>query len=517
MQEEHDLVQEFLVESAESLDQLDSDLLTLEEDPESPSVVARIFRTVHSIKGTCGFLGFEHLESVTHAGENLLSSVRDGDLTYDSSIADALLKMVDAVRSMLQQVEDTGGDGDESFSELITVLEKLQSNESVPVPEGDAQVAGDTTAGDDEDPAPRLGEVLKDLGAVSEDDVARALEIQAESEAGEAKLGQILSEMGAVDRDQVDAALETQQDRRDGRGPGESIRVQVEQLDKLMNLVGELVLTRNQILLASDTSEDPATYATTQRLNVITSELQEGVMQIRMQPIGNMWSKLPRVVRDVSRNLGKKVAMQMEGRETELDKTLLEAIKDPFTHIIRNSVDHGIESPEERVAKGKPEQGTILLRAYHESGQVNIEIIDDGAGLDLDRIRAKAVESGVMTIDQARALGDREAADLIFEPGLSTAKQVTNVSGRGVGMDVVRTNIERIGGSIDISSVAGQGTTLRIKIPLTLAIIPALIVTCQDERFAIPQANLVELVRIEGDDLKSGMEQVHGVPVWTKL
>jgi two-component system chemotaxis sensor kinase CheA len=285
-------------------------------------------------------------------------------------------------------------------------------------------------------------------------------------------------------------------------------------LDKLMTRVGELVLARNQILQRTKGSADAVFLSTAQRLNLITTELQESVMKTRMQPIGNVWTKFPRVVRDLSAQLGKQVRIEMEGKETELDKTIVEAIKDPLTHIIRNSVDHGIERPEVRTGNGKPAEGLLLLRAYHEGGQVNIEINDDGAGLNSDRIRKKAVERGLITADAAARMSDREAAQLIVLPGFSTAEQVTSVSGRGVGMDVVKTNIERIGGTIDLQSTPGQGMTVRIKIPLTLAIIPALVVTCGGDRYAIPQVNVLELVRLEKEQSQSGIEMVHGAPVF---
>ena len=257
-----------------------------------------------------------------------------------------------------------------------------------------------------------------------------------------------------------------------------------------MNLVGELVLARNQIMQFSQSVEDAGLVAASQRLNLITTELQAGVMKTRMQPIRNAWSKLPRVVRDLSISCGKQVNVQMEGEETELDKTILEAIKDPLTHIVRNSVDHGIEPSDVRVKNGKPAEGTLWLRAYHEGGQVNIEIADDGAGISVDRVRAKAVEKGMVTAEQAAAMSDREAIQLIVLPGFSTAAKVTNVSGRGVGMDVVKTNVEKIGGTLEIHSTVGKGTMLRIKIPLTLAIIPALIVTTGGDRYAIPQESM---------------------------
>jgi len=285
-------------------------------------------------------------------------------------------------------------------------------------------------------------------------------------------------------------------------------------LDKLMNLVGELVLARNRVLQFTRADSDPAFVTTSQRLNLITSELQEGVMKTRMQPVGTVWSKFPRVVRDLSLQLGKKVRIEMEGEDTELDKTIIEAIKDPLTHIVRNSVDHGIESPEQRLAAGKPAEGRLLLRAFHEGGQVNIEVSDDGAGIDLERVRARAVERQLLTHDQAARMGEREVANLIFMPGFSTAEKVTNISGRGVGMDVVKTSIEKIGGTVDLQPRQGKGTTLRIRIPLTLAIIPALIVVSDGERYAIPQVNLLELVRLEGEQVRTGVERIHDTKVY---
>ena len=297
---------------------------------------------------------------------------------------------------------------------------------------------------------------------------------------------------------------------------GNAIRVDVVLLDKLMNLVGELVLARNQVLQYTSSAMDPSFLRTAQRLNLITSELQEGVMKTRMQPIGNLWNKFPRIVRDVANACNKKVRIEMEGRETELDKTILEAIKDPLTHVIRNSVDHGVESPEKRLSLSKPEEGRLFMRAFHEGGQVNIEISDDGKGIDTEAVKRKAVERGLITPEHAARMGEREATNLVFLPGFSTAEKITNVSGRGVGMDVVKTNVEKIGGTVDIQSKVGDGTTLRIKIPLTLAIIPALIVTTGGERFAIPQVSLLELVRVDdaGTGGEGGIEMIHGTPLY---
>ncbi|MFM2152718.1 MAG: hypothetical protein RL199_1153, partial [Pseudomonadota bacterium] len=293
-----------------------------------------------------------------------------------------------------------------------------------------------------------------------------------------------------------------------------TVRVDVTVLDRLMNLVGELVLARNQVLQFTATQSDPGFLATSQRINALTTELQEGVMKTRMQPIDNVWSKFPRVVRDVAGALKKQVSLQMEGRETELDKTIIEAIRDPLTHLIRNAIDHGIETPEKRLKAGKPATGTLHLRAYHEGGQVNIEIIDDGNGIPPEVIKRKALEKGLVSPERIARMSDRDIVNLIFLPGFSTAEKVTNVSGRGVGMDVVKTNIEKIGGTVDVQSRPGQGSTFKLKIPLTLAIVPALMVEAGRERFAIPQVSLLELVRLEKEDAEKTVEFVQGVPVY---
>lgn len=307
------------------------------------------------------------------------------------------------------------------------------------------------------------------------------------------------------------------EERRLGSNGGiasRSIRVDVGLLDRVMNMVGELVLARNQIVSNTEQFDPVALQTASQRLNIITTELQEGVMKTRMQQIGSIWATLPRVVRDVSGELGKKVRLVMDGQATELDRTVIEAIKDPLTHIIRNSIDHGIETPEKRSMAGKAEEGLLSLRAFHEGGQVNIEIMDDGAGIDVERVKKKAIESGMISAERAAQLSERDAVNLIFLPGLSSAEKVSNVSGRGVGMDVVRTNVEKTGGSIDLHTQPGQGTTLRIKIPLTLAIIPALIVTSGGNRFAIPQVSLLELVRLEGEQASAGIEMLYGAPIY---
>jgi len=508
-----DLTREFLLESYENLDRLDQEFVKLETDPGNLELLKSIFRTIHTIKGTCGFLGFAKLETLAHAGENLLSLLRDGQLSLNSEITTALLAMVDAVRSMLTSIDNTGNEGERDDQQLIETLTRLLK----PPQEPKEESATETTKG--EEPAPAvppeasIGEILIKRGAAKVIDVYDAVQQQAEGDPR--RVGEILVQQGAVKPQELVEALNLQQQARAASNTSDStIRVEVSQLDRLMNRVGELVLLRNQILQFTNASEDSGLLATSQRLNLLTTELQEGVMKTRMQPIGNVWSKFPRTVRDVAVSCGKKVRIEMEGKETELDKTIIEAIKDPLTHIVRNSVDHGIEAPQQRLAVGKPVEGTLRLRAYHEGGQVNIEISDDGAGLDLDKIKRKALEKGLISSDQASRMSEREAANLIFLPGLSTAEKVTNVSGRGVGMDVVRTNIDKIGGSVDVQTKLARGTTVRMKIPLTLAIIPALLVTNRGDRYAIPQISLLELVRLEGEDAQKRLESVQGAPVY---
>jgi two-component system chemotaxis sensor kinase CheA len=352
---------------------------------------------------------------------------------------------------------------------------------------------------------------MMERGAVNAEDLAAALHDQEKSDT--LKIGEILVASSAGKQEDVSAAQRVP-DAKLREAPQETIRVGVNVLDKLMTLVGELVLARNQLLQISSTLEDTGLQAVSQRMNMIATELQEEVMKTRMQPIGNIWGQFPRTVRDVALGCGKEVDIEMEGKETELDKTIIEAIKDPLTHLVRNSVDHGIELPEVRVKAGKPRSGRLILRAFHEGGQVNIEISDDGGGLSAERIRNKAIERGLIKADHAHHLSEREIFNLIFLPGFSTAEKVTNVSGRGVGMDVVKTNVEKIGGLVDLQSTLGEGTTVRVKIPLTLAIIPALVVTCGGERYAIPQVSLLELVRLEVDEVAKGIELVHGAPVY---
>ncbi|MFN8195487.1 MAG: chemotaxis protein CheA [Nocardioidaceae bacterium] len=524
-----EIVAEFLIESHENLDQLDQDLVELEREPGSRELLSSIFRTVHTIKGTCGFLAFNTLESVTHVGESLLARLRDGKMTLDPQITTALLEMVDAVRSLLANIEQTGAEGDADYSALVARMQDILDGKApaapAPEPVADADPESEPQAEAQPEPAPRAERQTKRapkqapapvaepvVEAVPEPVVEAAPEPVVEAAPAPVVEAAPTIEEPSVHHDEAEAPLHAQNGNRRAVADS-SIRVDVDLLDDLMNLVGELVLTRNQLLQRAATRQDAELQRTAHRLNLIAGELQEGVMKTRMQPIDNVWNKLPRVVRDLCVSLGKSVRVEMEGRDTELDKTILEAMKDPLTHLVRNCVDHGIEKPTDRVKAGKAPEGVMLLRAFHEGGQVIIEITDDGAGIDPVIIRSLAVDRGMMTREAAALLSDRDALHLIFQPGFSTAKKVTNVSGRGVGMDVVKTNIERIGGTIDLLSAVGQGTTVRIKIPLTLAIIPALVVNAEDNLYAIPQVNVLELVRLEAEQQASRIETIQGTPV----
>ena len=491
-----EIVKDFLIESNENLDRLDQELVKLEGDPSSKELLDSIFRTIHTIKGSCGFLGFARLEKLTHAGESLLSLLREGEIALRADITSGLLAMVDAVRQMLGAIQNTEQDGEEDYASLIEGLGRLQiegEGEAAPEAHGGAGSASGIRILPGEDaecaasPIQHFEPVIH-YEAVHHD--AEHDEAEQPHHAGDtAGHGGIHSggmHAGGPGHTSAQATAES----RNPDASVETIRVAVTLLDRLMNLVGELVLARNQLLQLSGRSQDAGFQAVAQRMNLIATELQGEVMKTRMQPIGNIWNKFPRTVRDLAVSCGKEVRLEMEGQDTELDRTIIEAIKDPLTHLVRNSMDHGIEEPEARRRAGKDATGVLRLRAFHEGGQVNIEINDDGAGLNAERIRQKAMERGLIS-GQAAGMPDRDVFNLIFLPGFSTAEKVTNVSGRGVGMDVVKTNVEKIGGTVDISSTPGRGTSVRVKIPLTLAIIPALIVTCGGERFAIPASQLV--------------------------
>jgi two-component system chemotaxis sensor kinase CheA len=475
-----DIVSEFLLESNENLDQLDQDLVALESDPTSKELLGRIFRSIHTVKGTSGFLGLHRLEKVAHAGENLLAKLRDGDLVLHAGLSDLLLQTVDIMRAILTGLEATNAEPQGDDSTLLADLTAACAGES---------------------PAPPAGELPTQRTRENADEVAP---VTAADPAPEAPV---------TDRAPEAPAAEAGHDGR--RSVSESsVRVDITVLDQLMTLVGELVLTRNQVLQQTGSKRDAAVGRTLGRLDQLTADLQDAVLKTRMQPIEHVWSKVPRVVRDLARQLNKDVAVHLHGGETELDRAVLESVKDPLTHLVRNAIDHGIENPDDRVAAGKPRQGNLTLRAYHDAGQVTVEITDDGNGIDPEVVRARALERGLIDARTAASMTRDQLIDLVFAPGFSTAAAVTNVSGRGVGMDVVRSNIQQIGGSVDISSTVGKGSSFRITIPLTLAIIPTLAVTSMDEVYAIPQASLVELVRLDPAHTASRVENVSGSPVF---
>ena len=495
--EDQETIREFLVESHENLSRLDQDLVELEKHPQDADLLGSIFRTIHTIKGACGFLSFSTLEGITHKAESLLSQLRDGKRKLTPSLVSLILETVDATRKVLASIETCGKEGSLAFEDLT---ERLRAAAELKV---EAEVPSNPAkSGLDTAPSIKVEPPAEEKSPVPQETIQPVNEIVEDRRKGD-------------DRRKDEGRREEDVERHSA-AVDSNIRVGVGLLDKLMDLVGELVLTRNQILQFNTEREDAALNATSQRLNLITTELQEGVMKTRMQPIGVVWNKFPRVVRDMAVALGKNIQLEMDGAETELDRTIIEAIKDPLVHLVRNSCDHGIELPEVRLSAGKPPQGILTLRAFHEGGQVNIEISDDGAGIDVTRVKQKALENGLLRPEQAEKMSDREAINLIFEPGFSMAKKITNISGRGVGMDVVKSHIEKIGGVVDVFSQPGEGSTVKIRIPLTLAIIPGLVITSGGERFGIPQVSLLELIRLEGDSVGKHIEHVHGTPVYRR-
>ena len=545
MDDMQSILDEFLIESNENLARLDLEFVELEQRPEDDELLSSIFRTIHTIKGTCGFFEFATLEAIAHRAENLLSQLREHEKKLTPALTTLLLETVDVIKQVLQQIEETGSESSETYEPLRDQLqaacdsdsdaasgdladgspsqEKPDDAKSAETEAGSAEPGNAEPVNAEPDKAPDDAEPKTAASPEPPEAAAGPGVPDEEHSAVEPAAGPPPSPPDAAATINQDAPPPAADSAAESKGRGAAphrsvtdatIRVDVTLLDNLMNLAGELVLSRNQILQHSVNYNDASLTATSQRLNLITTELQAEVMKTRMQPIGVVWNKFPRVVRDLGQASGKHITLQMEGEETELDKTIIEAIKDPLTHIVRNSCDHGIEAPAERAAKGKPAQGTLILRAYHEGGQVNIEILDDGAGIDPGVIKEKALQKGVITADQAQRMGEREILNLVFAAGFSTAAKVTKVSGRGVGMDVVKTHIEKIGGSIDLQSQVGRGTSIRIKIPLTLAIIPALIVSVGSEKFAIPQVNLLELVRLEESISQTSIEWIHGSPVY---
>lgn len=556
-----DLMRDFLAETSESLAILDVELVKFEQDPSDAEILMNIFRLMHTIKGTCGFLGLARLEKVAHAGEDVLGKFRDGELSPSPKAVSLILTCIDRIREILAALEEQGSEPDGNDEELIgrlaamaagaedemvadgsveeptveeptveepTVEEATVEERTVEEPAAD-EIAFPDEAAQDEDTCdegapvcdggfPIAAELVSEVEAALREGCQPATdqEIAAECLAERAREEHEPASATAVEAAEGPAPAAKDkaaggEDRKAAPAP-QSIRVSVDVLETLMTMVSELVLTRNNLLQMVRGRDDSEFLEPLQRLSLITTDLQEGVMKTRMQPVGNAWSKLPRIVRDLAVESGKKLDLQMIGAETELDRQVLELIKDPLMHMVRNSADHGIEMPRDRVAAGKPEMGIISLRAFHEGGHIIIEIKDDGRGLTTRKIREKVIATGLATEAELDGMSENQIQQFIFKAGFSTAETVTNVSGRGVGMDVVRSNIEKIGGTIELKSTAGKGSTFTIKIPLTLAIVSALIVECMGERFAIPQLSVRELVRVSPNS-ENTVEVINDTPV----
>lgn len=564
-----DLLSEFLMESSESLDVVDAELVRFEQDPNNAEILGNIFRLVHTIKGTCGFLELPRLEALAHAAETLMGKFRDGVPVTKDAVT-LILKSIDRVKELLAELEaQEGAEPEGNDKDLISELEVMAGYgpapvEPEPVPELEPQVVAEVRPGEvslDElerafQDAPGMDgfdanatalEAVAEVsaveatpvkvehvrpGEVSLDELERAFqdapgldgfdadataleavaEVASSAEAQEAPVAEAAPEKPKLKSAAKPAKAASKDGDQKGPVSQQSIRVNVETLEQLMTMVSELVLTRNQLLEISRSQEDSDFKVPLQRLSSVTAELQEGVMKTRMQPIGNAWQKLPRVIRDLAQELNKDIELDMHGQDTELDRQVLELIKDPLTHMVRNSADHGLETTDKRLAAGKPGKGIVRLSAYHEGGHIIIEIMDDGQGLNTEKIKQKALDNGLISEAEFEKMTEPQAAKLIFHAGLSTATKVTNVSGRGVGMDVVRNNIEKIGGTVDVKSIWGEGTTFFIKIPLTLAIVSALIVEASNQRYAIPQLAVVELVRVQ-DNSEHRIERIRETPV----
>lgn len=486
-----DLIVEFLTETNESLQELDTDLITLEQNPNDKNLISKIFRLMHTIKGTCGFLGLPRLETVAHRAENVMGRFREGNLEVTPDYVSLILESLDRVRFLLGHIEAHSTEPEGSDAELIEKLDAVYEGR-------DAFQSGGVAT----QPAAAPAAIVDEMPTF--DDV-RTMMAEAAQHANTPEVGAPAPSVAHPPKEAKESA--------ESAIANQSLRVNVEVLENLMAMVSELVLTRNQLLQISRNDKDSGFVTPLQRLNHVVSELQEGVMKTRMQPIGNAWAKLPRIIRDLSMELGKKIDLVMTGQDTELDRQVLDMIKDPLTHMVRNSGDHGIEPPADRIKAGKPEIGTVHLRAFHEGGHIIIEIADDGRGLPLEKIKKKLITNGLATEEEVARMSDQQIQQYIFHAGFSTAEKVTSVSGRGVGMDVVRTNIEKIGGSIEMKSIEGKGSTFSIKIPLTLAIVSSLIVAVGEERFAIPQLAVRELVLVSQKSANR-IEMIKDTPVF---
>lgn len=489
--EDDQIIADFVVESREHLADVENQLMAIEAAGADIDLdlVNEVFRAVHSIKGAAGFLGFSALGQLAHDLENVLNQIRNREFVLDSTATDVMLRAADTLRKMIEDIEHSN---DVDIAEHRAALQRILAEPS------SSDGESSETAEEPTEPAPE---------ATPTTPVAESAVTESSAD----------TQVDPIQPDSTTNPAASEAEQTLGSHVETNIRVSVSVLDSLMNLAGELVLSRNQLLQAvgsKDNNSSRTLDSVAARLDQITSELQEAIMQTRMQVVGTVLNKFPRVVRDLSNQLGKQCQLTVEGKDVELDKSIIEAIGDPLTHLVRNSVDHGIESPEDRVRAGKPAMGTVVLRAFHEAGKVNISIRDDGAGIDVAKLKAKAITRGLVTAEQANDMSDREVLRLIFHPGFSLAEKVTGVSGRGVGMDVVKTNIEKLGGAVEIDTQVGAGTTINIKLPLTLAIIPSLVVRCGGHRFAIPQASISELVLVKAGEVAAKIQRVKHAEVF---
>jgi len=537
MDDMKEIMEDFLIEAFELIEQIDHDLVELEANPEDLELLNRIFRVAHTVKGSSSFLNFDVLTELTHHMEDVLNKARKGELKITPDIMDVVLESVDMMKGLLESIRDNGSDAAAGIDikNICASLTQISEGEApsaaseapaaAPVPE---PVKEPEPAAPAEEAAPEVSdaELSKLSDSEVEAEIERLLKVRkAEDQARRASKGiapkspeEIAPAASAAPAPAPKPAPSRERDA-DKKVPAASsnsavaqeqtIRVEVKRLDHLMNLIGELVLGKNRLLKIYDDVEEryegekflEELNQVVSSLSLVTTDIQLAVMKTRMLPIAKVFNKFPRMIRDLSRDLGKQIDLEISGEETELDKSIVEEIGDPLVHIIRNSCDHGIEDPETRKAMGKPEKGLVQLKAYNEGNHIVVEIVDDGKGLDADMLKAKSIEKGIITEREADAMSEKEAFGLIFKPGFSTAAKVTNVSGRGVGMDVVKTNIEKLNGIIDIESEVGKGTVMKLKIPLTLAIIQSLLVGTQEEFYAIPLASVLETVRVPIDDI----------------
>ena len=537
MDDMKEIMEDFLIEAFELIEQIDHDLVELEANPEDLELLNRIFRVAHTVKGSSSFLNFDVLTELTHHMEDVLNKARKGELKITPDIMDVVLESVDMMKGLLESIRDNGSDSAAGIDikNICVRLTQISEGEApsaaaeapaaAPAPE---PVKEPEPAAPAEEAAPEVSdaELSKLSDSEVEAEIERLLKVRkAEDQARRASKGiapkspeEIAPAASAAPAPAPKPAPSRERDA-DKKVPAASsssavaqeqtIRVEVKRLDHLMNLIGELVLGKNRLLKIYDDVEEryegekflEELNQVVSSLSLVTTDIQLAVMKTRMLPIAKVFNKFPRMIRDLSRDLGKQIDLEISGEETELDKSIVEEIGDPLVHIIRNSCDHGIEDPETRKAMGKPEKGLVQLKAYNEGNHIVVEIVDDGKGLDADMLKSKSIEKGIITEREADAMSEKEAFGLIFKPGFSTAATVTNVSGRGVGMDVVKTNIEKLNGIIDIESEVGKGTVMKLKIPLTLAIIQSLLVGTQEEFYAIPLASVLETVRVPIDDI----------------